>query len=253
MLNPGELSRVISCHVSAGMCAIGELCDRIPFIAELTELDSCASAKRQHDFILGRLAARRALRGLGLCPPSIPIGAWRQPVWPSGIVGSISHSSGVGLAVAACTSDFHGIGIDIEARDRMLSPGVARRVLTKAERWALDEPNAQQWPLILFCAKEAAYKAIFQTCSARLEFQDIAFRRAGGGILIGTVDCANGSPQRDGSAEILPCGEEEYFATLIWARFMLTSHFVIACVEIGHESAGGNEVHTDRRHTVAAS
>jgi 4'-phosphopantetheinyl transferase EntD len=246
MISPGELSRAISGRASIGTCAIVELGGRIPVIAELAELGSAASEKRRHDFILGRLAARRALRGLGICPPSIPIGAQREPVWPPGIVGSISHSNGLGLAVAARTRDFRGIGVDIEARDRTLSSGGARKVLTKAEGWALDESDAKPWPLIVFCAKEAAYKAIFQTCGARLGFQDIAFSRVGTRVLIGIVQR---SRQRSG-ADILP-RDDEYFPSPIVTRFVMTSHFVITCVELGHGSAAGNELHTGRRHTGA--
>jgi 4'-phosphopantetheinyl transferase EntD len=218
MLRPYALSQIVSTCVSVGTSLIGELDEHASCVTELAGLDPSATAKRRDDFTLGRLAARRALGGLGVHPPSIPIGAQRQPVWPIGVVGSISHSAGVGVAVAARSEDLRGIGVDVEARDRVLSTQVARRILTQAEQWALDEPADVPWPLILFCAKEATYKAIFQAHGLRFGPQDGTFAQMSRGALIGSLSYDNEIPCRS-----------------VCARYELTDHFVITCVELAHD------------------
>lgn len=228
------MSQIVSTCVSVGTCLVGELDEHALCVTELAGLDPSATAKRRTDFTLGRLAARRALGGLGVHPQSIPIGAQRQPVWPIGVVGSISHSAGVGVAVAARSEDLLGIGVDVESRDRVLSTRVARRVLTQAEQWALDESAEVPWPLILFCAKEAAFKAVSQAYGLRFGPQDVAFEQMSRGALIGNLSCEKERPRRR-----------------VYSRYALTDHFVITCTELAHESFEGNEVHAAYRHTGA--
>jgi len=214
MLAPEALLKLTSTEIGFGSCTSREprLCGEQ--IAELAELDACAGSRRRDDFIRGRIAARRALRGLGIEAPSIPLGAWRQPVWPPGAIGSISHSAGAGVAVAARATDMRGIGVDVEARARHLSLRATRRLLCRAEGWALEGPAALPWPLILLCAKEAAYKAVFQAYGRRLLPRDLAFEQ----------------PAVEASAS-LDC-EIERPRRRLRARYALSGRFVVACVEL---------------------
>ncbi|MGX9147748.1 hypothetical protein [Mesorhizobium sp. 128a] len=50
------------------------------------------SLRRRREFGWGRHHAREALRHLGFAPVAI-LSRDRAPLWPSGVVGSISHSS----------------------------------------------------------------------------------------------------------------------------------------------------------------
>lgn len=61
-----------------------------------------AAPKRLGEFLAGRLAAREALRPFGLAGCSVAIGAAREPLWPEGVEGSISHSRLAGEGVALC-------------------------------------------------------------------------------------------------------------------------------------------------------
>src|ERR1700712_4633719 len=72
-----------------------------------------AAGKRKIDFSTGRYCARIALANLIAGKVSIIVGDKRQPIWPPGIVGSISHSSKLVGAVVAPNSLFLGIGLDI--------------------------------------------------------------------------------------------------------------------------------------------
>lgn len=70
--------------------------------------------KRQAEFLHGRLAARAALQDLGVDACEVPIGPSREPVWPAGVVGSISHTDGIAVAAAARASNWQALGMDIE-------------------------------------------------------------------------------------------------------------------------------------------
>ena len=92
-----------------------------------------------------------------------------MPVWPPGIVGSITHSRSLALAVVGRRRDVAGIGVDLEL-ERRVTDQLARRVLLVCERERLAEPD---WPTMLFAAKEAVYKAVNPLVGEYLEFTDV--------------------------------------------------------------------------------
>ncbi|MEO0438046.1 MAG: hypothetical protein AAF098_14175, partial [Pseudomonadota bacterium] len=63
---------------------------------------------RQTEFFYGRLAAQRALTCLesDSSDQSVRYGASGEPLWPEGLMGSISHVDGLACAVAIFTSYF---------------------------------------------------------------------------------------------------------------------------------------------------
>jgi len=107
---------------------------------------------------------------------SVPMGSDGAPQWPTGFVGSISHSAGLAFAAVAATSDVASIGIDVE---KLLSAEVAQQlastVATPAERekFKLGSPKSALVLSILFSAKEAAYNCLYPNSLQRLEFEDI--------------------------------------------------------------------------------
>src|SRR3989440_8524351 len=61
-----------------------------------------------------RIVARQLLARLGYrqCPlPKAPSGA---PIWPAGVVGSLTHDSRVAVAAVATSRDVGALGIDVE-------------------------------------------------------------------------------------------------------------------------------------------
>jgi phosphopantetheinyl transferase len=134
--------------------------------------------KRRYEWLLGRVAAKDALRRLlqrrlniALAPADIEIvpdangrpqvfGAWRERLGVTPVV-SIAHSGGVAAALAALDSRAL-VGIDIElvnpARD-----GFEALAFTPHERHLVSTLSAdarREWQLRMWCAKEAAGKAI---------------------------------------------------------------------------------------------
>jgi 4'-phosphopantetheinyl transferase EntD len=145
--------------------------DEEPFVAR-------AGDKRRREFAGGRACARRALGALGVPEVAIPSGRHREPVWPSGIVGSVTHTSTVCAAAAAKVDAYRAIGIDLEP-DVPLEPDVAGRVCDDEELAAADAlgVDAGTFAHVLFSAKEALYKCQFPLSTTFLGFRDVALEQ----------------------------------------------------------------------------
>ncbi|MEV4500113.1 4'-phosphopantetheinyl transferase superfamily protein [Micromonospora arborensis] len=140
--------------------------------AEQACLSERAVATRRGDFAAGRACARRALTDLGLPPTAVPAAADRAPVWPAGVVGAITHTTGYCAAAAAHTTDIRSVGIDAE-QHREVSPGVNRLVLLPEEEANCARlPSGTHWPIVLFSAKETVYKVWYPLVGSWLDFHD---------------------------------------------------------------------------------
>lgn len=139
---------------------------------------SRATPVRRAEFAAGRAAARGALRAVGLVPFSIPMGPDRAPVWPVGVVGSITHSDGYCLAVAARREAHSALGIDIEPM-APLPADLWPEILTEDERdWLSVQPEGERGTLarMVFSAKEATYKAVYPLCREVVGFHAMSIR-----------------------------------------------------------------------------
>ncbi|WP_040260875.1 4'-phosphopantetheinyl transferase family protein [Pseudomonas massiliensis] len=131
-------------------------------------------AKRQAEFLAGRLCARAALGRLGLPGCDLPIGTDRAPGWPTGFCGAITHGDGWAAAIAAPTDRCRGLGLDVES---LLAPERALRlaaeILTAAELERLPE-DPQQAALVVtltFSLKESLFKALYPLVGQRFYFE----------------------------------------------------------------------------------
>jgi 4'-phosphopantetheinyl transferase EntD len=144
-----------------------------------TEAAAVASAvaERRREFATVRYCARMALRQIGA--PAAPIlpDADRAPRWPVGVVGSMTHCPGYRAAAVARSVELRGLGIDAEphaavpdeALDLVLRDEERARLLAVREA----DPGLH-WDRILFCAKEAVYKAWFPLTRRWLDFADVS-------------------------------------------------------------------------------
>lgn len=135
---------------------------------------SRAVEKRRREFRTVRHCARRALRDLGLPPVPVLSGEHREPLWPPGIVGSMTHCAGYRAAAVARSRDLLTVGIDAEPHEP-LPPGVLDAIALTEEQVLIAElaaHNAPHWDRILFCAKETVYKAWFPLTQRWLGFSD---------------------------------------------------------------------------------
>jgi len=111
---------------------------------------------RRREFIAGRLAAQAALARLG--ESGLLERRGHAPVWPPGFCGSISHSGGIAVAVAASTRCWRALGVDLEAAPAPDVVPTLRRAFAAAEWQACgDSPDPGVWARA-WAGKEAAWK-----------------------------------------------------------------------------------------------
>ncbi|OZD77773.1 4'-phosphopantetheinyl transferase [Rhodococcus sp. 05-339-2] len=140
--------------------------------------------KRKREFTSARHCARVAMEKLGVEPAPIMRGKSGAPQWPKGVVGSLTHCDGYRGAVLAYSMQVRSVGIDAEPHGP-LPDGVLEAVSLPAEREWLETAGREDihWDRVLFCAKEATYKAWEPLTGRWLGFEDahITFERTGSG------------------------------------------------------------------------
>ena len=145
--------------------------DLVP-LPEEEPLIARSVAKRRNEFITVRHCAREALGKLDVGPVPILKGDKGEPCWPEGVVGSLTHCQGYRGAVVGLTQSVRSVGIDAEPHD-VLPRGVLDSISLPVERQQLQAlPHGLHWDRILFCAKEATYKAWFPLTHRWLGFED---------------------------------------------------------------------------------
>ena len=169
---------MIETLVPATVCA--EMFDDAPestmFSVEAAAVAN-AVAERRREFATVRCCAREALRQLG--HPAVPLlpGAEGAPQWPAGVVGSMTHCAGYRAAAVARAGDLLSVGIDAEPHAAITSEvlDLIQRDDERAHVRALkDSHPGLHWDRILFCAKEAVYKAWFPLTHRWLDFADVS-------------------------------------------------------------------------------
>ena len=122
----------------------------------------------------GRVCSRIALGRLGVAATT-PIlrGEDRAPIWPTGFIGSISHTDTWCAAAVARTEDVRSLGIDLES-STPLKETLLKRVCTPKERaWLRTLPAPGVTGKILFSAKEAVYKCQYPLSEQFLGFHAV--------------------------------------------------------------------------------
>jgi 4'-phosphopantetheinyl transferase EntD len=168
---------------------------------EETALLEGASDARRREFATARSCARAALARLGIAATPILRGVKQEPLWPGGVVGSITHCRGYRAAAVAFSKNIMTLGIDAEP-DSPLPDGVERRVLRDEERqWLARAPDGVHWGRVIFSAKESVYKAWFPLTGRWLGFDDalVSIDPAAGSFRARLlVDCPAALRQLDG-------------------------------------------------------
>jgi 4'-phosphopantetheinyl transferase EntD len=143
--------------------------------AELRPMDRAIASVRRASGA-ARIVAKALLAKLG-APPGVelPRSASGAPQWPPGFVGSLAHDGQFAVAAVAPASAMLGVGIDIEP-PVPLPEDLLDMIATANEREQLkgDLVSAR----LLFCVKEAVYKATFPIDSMFLEHYDVEVRLA---------------------------------------------------------------------------
>lgn len=134
-----------------------------------------AVERRRIDFAGARACAREAMSRLGVPAGPVLRGGRGMPVWPPGLVGTLTHTEGLRAAALAPTARVRSLGLDVE-RHAPLAAGVLEAVSLPDEaawvRAARAEVADVAWDALLFTAKEATYKAWFPLTHRWLGFGD---------------------------------------------------------------------------------
>lgn len=135
--------------------------------------------KRRREYATVRRCARLALDALGVAPAPLVADERGAPLWPPGIVGSMTHCDGYRAAAVARTSDLRSIGIDAEPHEPLpptILPMIARQEDRAMVAGLAAIDSDVHWDRLLFCAKEAIDKAWFPLARRWLDFAEAAVR-----------------------------------------------------------------------------
>lgn len=183
-----------------------------------------AVGKRRREFVTARRCARQAMSRLGVPPQPILATADREPLWPAGVVGSITHCEGYRAAAVASARTFAAVGIDAEPHES-LPDGVLDLIGQPVERDQIARLGrsspATCWDRLLFSAKEAVFKAWYPLTGVWLDFDDADLAFSPGEFSARLLKTA---PRRDGGP---PPAE---FA----GRWLVRRSLVLTVVTVAH-------------------
>jgi 4'-phosphopantetheinyl transferase EntD len=145
--------------------------DTAQLLPEEEQAVSGATDRRRREFASGRACARLALARLGVQAAPIPSGPNREPLWPAGVVGSITHCDGYRASAVASVEHVLSIGIDAEPH-APLPDDVVEQVAFGPELAMVASGGDLHLDRVLFCVKEAVYKAWFPLARTWLGFED---------------------------------------------------------------------------------
>ncbi|HCV38906.1 MAG TPA: 4'-phosphopantetheinyl transferase [Pseudomonas sp.] len=129
-------------------------------------------AKRQAEYLAGRVCARAALQRLDGRDYVPGTHEDRSPIWPTGIHGSITHGKGWAAAVVAAEGACRSLGLDQEALlDDQRAERLMGEILTPAERERLAPGQLGLTVTLTFSLKESLFKALYPLTRQRFYFE----------------------------------------------------------------------------------
>ena len=163
-------------HISFCLLPIHSTSNQKLHPAEENYFSQLSSVSRKEHYRSGRICAGEVLSKLGtIGQPVLRDPQTREPLWPEGISGAITHSGNWAAAAAGKTSDVSGIGIDLEDLERQVDSRISRHVcIPEEQKWLQEcgEDFLEQNLKIIFSAKESIFKAFFPYTRTYLHFHD---------------------------------------------------------------------------------
>lgn len=188
-----------------------------------------ANFQRKVEHHAGRICAARAILALNIISPLISgilikSGSKGEPIWPTGIIGSITHTQDFACAVVAPASAYIGIGIDSEkCLDEIVCSDISTVCLSSKERKQLlinGLLTQCQIVTVIFCIKEAFYKAAYPHVQRFIDFDELE---------ITNIDSLSGLVSM--RSEIF-----SFSSIHIYGWFVMQDDYVHACVVL-HENS----------------
>lgn len=171
-MTAAEVEALFDAHVAV------EIAEHSDYLAPLAQEEAPFAERmierRRQEFAAGRASAHRALRRLGMPDAPIRVAERREPVWPTGTVGSITHCDGFCAAVVGRSTLIAGLGLDAEP-SRPLDLEIRDTILTAGEQANLAQlPLAPGvWSTMGFVAKEALFKAVYPRWGREIAFDEV--------------------------------------------------------------------------------
>jgi 4'-phosphopantetheinyl transferase EntD len=140
---------------------------------EEAHLMASSIPERRAEFLTGRKCAHDALSKLGGASQPILRGPNREPLWPEGVVGSITHCGDYCAAAVARSHGERWIGIDAEL-NQPLPQGIIDIIASPSEieQAAGALRRIPNWDRLVFSAKESVYKAWYPCRQMRFDALD---------------------------------------------------------------------------------
>ncbi|HEY3590530.1 MAG TPA: enterobactin synthase subunit EntD [Buttiauxella sp.] len=181
---------------------------------------SHAVNKRKAEHLAGRIAANQALKFHGIMDYIPGIGLHREPCWPPGFTGSITHSGNVALATVITDNPLQrtGLGIDFE---EIITPQVAEDIyggiIDCAEKELI---GTSSFPFnyaltLVFSAKESLFKALFRHVGRYFDFSAVSITEIDGQLLTLTLNHSLGPYQKGDTFIAIWKGDARQLITLI--------------------------------------
>jgi enterobactin synthetase component D len=174
--NPHRLSQLVCYHSLHSIDAAFALPLSPESRSRLPRALRHATQKRQREFLAGRRCAEEAVQCLGAGSTHVAMAEDRAPIWPDGVVGSITHTGDFAAAAVAWAANIAALGIDSE---QIIDPATARDI---ADICMVDETTLFrvahgrsfcEFCTFVFSAKEAVFKCLFPITRKLLEFSDV--------------------------------------------------------------------------------
>lgn len=152
--------------------------DESPLQAAELAVIQRAVPKRRREFVMGRRLAHEILaqwdvHGFALLPD-----ADRCPIWPKGLLGSISHCARFCAVVVASSEAVRSVGLDVEPAES-LDEKLIDRICNPEELSGLAPEARGERAKLLFSIKEAVYKCQFPLSRTFLGFHDVRVQLQG--------------------------------------------------------------------------
>ncbi len=132
-----------------------------------------AVIRRKAEFLAGRYAAQRAMKKLRIEKTTVGIGQHRNPVWPAGLIGSITHTATQAICAIVQNTDYQSIGIDLAEQISITTANnIKDQIIQTHEINAFSHCplSFEQLLTLTFSAKESLFKALYPQVKAYFEF-----------------------------------------------------------------------------------
>ena len=170
-----RLGEILPSGAAGAVRRIGIEDDRLLSPAESVCIGRAVLARRRASGA-ARMLARSLLSFPSEPHPDIFWSSSGAPIWPAGIVGSLGHDEFVAAAIVGSSAAFGGLGVDVESAEP-LDDELIPIVATPDEQRASDDPLQAK---VLFCVKEAVFKAVNPLDRRFLGFDEIVVDHASG-------------------------------------------------------------------------